>query len=65
MLLWAALTLAVALLLIVGVDRLLRRLGATPERPDDAKSGIKDVLRSVEEWQRAYERRRDKSSSDE
>ncbi len=65
MLLWAALTLAVALLLIVGIDRLLRRLGAMPERPDDAKSGVRDVLRSVEEWQHAYERRRGKTSSDE
>jgi len=58
MLLWAVLTLAVALLLIVGIERLMRRLGVTPERPDDAASGFRDLLRRIEEWQREHEQRR-------
>ncbi|MGA7669184.1 MAG: hypothetical protein WBW04_02105 [Nitrolancea sp.] len=58
MLLWAALIFSVALLLIVGVERLLRRLGITPERPEDASSGFRDVLHRIEEWQREHERKR-------
>ena len=58
MLLWAVLTLAVAALLIVGIERLLRRFGIQPQNPEDASGGAREVLRRIEEWQREHERRR-------
>lgn len=58
MIVWLGLIAAVALLLAVGIERIMRRLGIQPDRPDDATGGVRDILDRVEQWQRDYADRR-------
>lgn len=54
---WIAMLVAFGLLLMLGVERLLRRFGVRPDRPEDLTGGMRDVLERVEQWQRDHERR--------
>jgi hypothetical protein len=58
MLFWVGLVIALAGVLMVGVERLLRRLGIQPERPQDLSGGLRDLLNRVEDWQQDHARRR-------
>jgi hypothetical protein len=57
-LIWIAAIAAVALLLLVGIERLLKRFNIRPERPEERSGGFRDVLERVEQWQRDHERGR-------
>jgi hypothetical protein len=52
---WFVLTLCCAALLMLGVNRLLARLGVTKEQPDE-RGGLADIAARLERW--AEERRR-------
>ncbi len=56
MLVWVVLFVAIAALLFVGVERLLKRLGI--ERTEESPGAIREFLNRIEEWQRDHERRR-------
>ncbi len=58
MFVWMGLVLAVAGVLIVGTEWLMRRFGVRPERPQETSGGLRDVLERIEQWQEDYARRR-------
>jgi hypothetical protein len=57
MIAWIIFVIAIAVLLTIGIERLLARLGIRPEDPDSAKGGLRVVAEKMEAW--AKERKRD------
>ena len=45
--------LAGSVVLSVGIERLIRRFGVRPARPDERTRGFRDVLTRLDQWRRS------------
>jgi hypothetical protein len=52
---YVVLIIAVAVILMLGIDRLLGRLGIRPEDPASAGGGFRDVVDAARRWLRGRE----------
>jgi hypothetical protein len=47
---WIILILVVAVLLILGIDRLMARFGIRPVHPEETRTGVHQIATGVERW---------------
>jgi len=50
MLAWVILIICVAVLLSIGIDRLMRRFGIVPADPESARGGLEVLLERLQSW---------------
>jgi hypothetical protein len=50
MIVWIILVMATAVILTVGIEQLLRRIGVQPEDPEAARGGLEQLSRTLDAW---------------
>jgi uncharacterized membrane-anchored protein YhcB (DUF1043 family) len=52
MVFWIIFMIAVALVMIIGIERLIARLGVRPVNPEETRTGLSQIAARLEAWSR-------------
>jgi hypothetical protein len=44
-----------SVIISVSIERLIRHLGVSPEKPDDRSNGFRDVVQRIDRWRQSRE----------